>query len=72
MAKKPIVNMHFSQQFRRPSNTDSANHITLKMRVVENIQYIYYAFFRSLTKIVGDVGAVSRYSALETLMFGTF
>ena len=64
MAKKLIVNMHFSQQFRRPSNTDSANHITLKMRVVENIiQYIYYAFFSSLTKIVGDVGAVSRYSA---------
>ena len=63
MAKKPIVNMHFSQQFRRPSNKDSANHITLKMRVVENIiQYVYYAFFSSLTKIVGDVGAVSMYS----------
>ena len=63
MAKKPIVNMHFSQQFRRPSNKGSANHITLKMRVVENIiQYVYYAFFGSLTKIVGDVGAVSMYS----------
>ena len=65
--------MHFLQQFCRPSNSDSANHITLKMRVVENIiQYIYYAFSRTLTKIVGDVGAVSRYSAPETLMFGTF
>ena len=65
--------MQFSQEFWRPSSTDSANHITLKMRVVENIiQYIYYAFSRTLTKIVGDVGAVSRYSAPETLMFGTF
>ena len=63
--------MHFSQQFCRPSNTDSANNITLKMRLVENIiQYIYYASFS--TKIVGDVGAVSRYSAPETLMFGNF
>ena len=54
--------MHFSQQFCRPSNPDSANHITLKMRVVENIiQYIYYAFSRTLIKIVGDVGAVHRY-----------
>ena len=68
-----MVNMQFSQQFCRPSSTDNANHITLKMRVVENIiQYIYYAFSRTLTKIVGDVGAVSRYSAPETLMFGTF
>ena len=68
-----MVNMQFSQQFCRPSSTDSANHITLKMRVVENIiQYIYYAFSRTLTKIVGDVGAASRYSAPETLMFGTF
>ena len=57
-----MVNMQFSQQFCRPSSTDSANHITLKMRVVENIiQYIYYAFSRTLIKIVGDVGAVRRY-----------
>ena len=64
-----MVNMHFTQQFCRPSNTDSANHITLKMRVVENIvQYIYYAFSRTLRKIVGDVVAVSRYSAPGTQM----
>ena len=68
-----MVNMQFSKQFCRPSSKDSANHVTLKMRVVENIiQYVYYAFSRTLTKIVGDVGAVSRYSAPETLMFGTF
>ena len=67
-----MVNMNFSQQFCRSSNTDSASHITLKMRVVENIiQYIYYAFSRTLTKIVGDVGAVSRYSALEMLLTQT-
>ena len=64
-----MVNMHFTQQFCRPSNTDSANHITLKMRVVENIvQYICYAFSRTLTKIVGDTVAVSRYSAPGTQM----
>ena len=64
-----MVNMNFSQQFCRPSNTDSASHITLKMRVVENIiQYIYYAFSRTLTKIVGDVIAASRYSAPGTQM----
>ena len=73
-----MVSMHFSQQFCRPSNTDSANHvalqtvqnhITLKMRVVENIfQYIYYAFSRTLTKIVGDVVAFGRYSAPGTQM----
>ena len=40
------------------------------MRVVENIfQYIYYAFSRTLTKIVGDVVAVSRYSAPGTQMY---
>ena len=44
-AKKRMVNMHFSQQFCRLSNSDSANHITLKMRVVENIIQ-YYAFSR--------------------------
>ena len=39
------------------------------MRVVENIvQYICYAFSRTLTKIVGDTVAVSRYSALGTQM----
>ena len=64
-----MVNMHFTQQFCRPSNTDSANHITLKMRVVENIvQYICYAFSRTLTKLVGDTVAVSRYSAPGTQM----
>ena len=61
--------MHFTQQFCRPSNTDSANHITLKMRVVENIvQYICYAFSRTLTNLVGDTVAVSRYSAPGTQM----
>ena len=40
------------------------------MRAVENIvQYIYYAFSRTLRKIVGDVVAVSRYSALGTQMY---
>ena len=39
------------------------------MRVVENIvQYICYAFSRTLTKIVGDTVAVSRYSAPGTQM----
>ena len=64
-----MVNMHFTQQFCRPYNTDSANHITLKMRVVENIvQYICYAFSRTLTNLVGDTVAVSRYSAPGTQM----
>ena len=64
-----MVNMHFTQQFCRPSNTDSVNHITLKMRVVENIvQYICYAFSRTLTNLVGDTVAVSRYSAPGTQM----
>ena len=39
------------------------------MRVVENIvQYIDYAFSRTLTKIVGDVVAFGRYSAPGTQM----
>ena len=39
------------------------------MRVVENIvQYICYASSRTLTKIVGDAVAVSRYSELGTQM----
>ena len=39
------------------------------MRVVENIvQYIYYGFSRTLTKIVRDMVAVSRYSAPGTQM----
>ena len=39
------------------------------MRVVENIvQYFCYAFSRTLTKIVGDTVAVSRYSAPGTQM----
>ena len=40
------------------------------MRVVENIvQYIYYAFSGTLRKIVGDVVAVSMYSAPGTQMY---
>ena len=39
------------------------------MRVVESIaQYICYAVSRTLTKIVGDMVAVSRYSAPGTRM----
>ena len=39
------------------------------MRVVGNIvQYIDYAFSRTLTKIVGDVVAFGRYSAPGTQM----
>ena len=43
------------------------------MRVVENtVQYIYYAFSRTLAKIVGDKAAFKRYSAPVTQMFETF
>ena len=66
-----MVNMHFSPQFCGLQTVQ--NYITLKMRLFENIiQHIYYALSRYLTKIVGDVGTVSKYSAPETLMFGTF
>ena len=38
------------------------------MRYGISFQYIYYAFSRTLTKIVGDVIAASRYSAPGTQM----